>query len=117
MANEITLGYRSGVLTLTYGVYDPDGSVVTAAGTALNEEGSTGYYHATNGDIAAGDIVIIKEGTDVVAWGEYLPEVVSSDITTDLTTISGKLDSVITTLGIQHNVYPEKVEIPRLEIY
>ena len=72
MANEITFGYRSGA-TLTYGAYQPDGSVRTAVGTSLPENGSTGYYIATDGSIQAGDIVIVKEGTDVVGWGEYQP--------------------------------------------
>ena len=74
MANEITFGFLTGK-TLTYGAYEPDGSVRTAAATALPEIGATGYYTATNGSIVAGDVVIVKEGTITVGWGEYRPEV------------------------------------------
>lgn len=74
MANEITFGFLVGK-TLTYGAYEPDGSVRTAAATALPEIGATGYYTATDGSIVAGDVVIVKEGTVTVGWGEYRPEV------------------------------------------
>lgn len=74
MADEITFGYKSG-LTLTYGVFQPDGTVRTSAGTSLPEESGTGYYHATDGNITAGDLVIIKESTNVVGFGEYRSEV------------------------------------------
>ena len=76
MSDEITLGFQPGV-TLTYGVYIAAGGVRTAAGTSLPEEESTGYYHADNSDIVASDFVIVKAGTVVVAYGEYLPRVIS----------------------------------------
>lgn len=95
MANEITLGYFIGS-TLTYGVYQPDGTVRTAAGTALNEEGATGYYHATDANITAGDIVIVKEGTVVVAYGEYKPEVTNSAVVADIAALDGKIDIIDT---------------------
>ena len=61
MADEIKAVYESGK-TLTYGAYQPDGTVRTAAGTSLPEVGTTGYYKATDGSIQAGDIVVLKEG-------------------------------------------------------
>ena len=74
MANEITFGFQTG-RTLTYGAYEPDGSVRTAAATALPEIGATGYYTANDANVVAGDVVIVKEGTQTVGWGEERPEV------------------------------------------
>lgn len=73
MANEIKVGALSG-LTLTYGAYQPDGTVRTAAGTSLTEVGSTGLYLATDGNVVAGDIVVVKSGSDVIGSDEYQPE-------------------------------------------
>lgn len=88
MANEIEFGYPTGK-TLTYGAYQPDGTVRTSAGTSLPESpASSGYYHTTDGSIATGDMVIVKEGTDVVGVGIYHPETILS---------SDGLDSVATT--------------------
>jgi len=70
MANEIKLAFRSGA-TLTYGAYQPDGTVRTAAATSLPEISSTGYYTATDANIVAGDTVVVKESTSVVAGGVY----------------------------------------------
>lgn len=95
MANEITLGYRTGA-TLTYGVYQPDGTVRTAAGTSLAEVAGTGYYKTTDANIVAGDIVIVKEGTVVVAYGEYQPTVTAAGVSANLTTIEGKIDTIDT---------------------
>ena len=73
MADEITFGYSSG-RTLTYGSYNADGTPSTAAGTALPEEGVTGYYHATDLAILSGDVVIVTDSVlGVVAWGEFAP--------------------------------------------
>lgn len=96
MANEIQLEYRSGA-TLTYGAYEPDGSVRTAAGTSLPEISSTGYYTATDGSIVAGDAVVVKEGANVVAGGTYQPEVTVvnvSDVQSGLAT-EAKQDTMI----------------------
>jgi len=97
MANEITFGWKSGS-TLTYGAYQPDGSVRTAAATALPEIGTTGYYTATDAAIIAGDFVIVKESTMVVGEGQYKPEVSVSGVTADLATIEGKIDTIDTVL-------------------
>jgi len=90
MSDEITFGWISG-RTLKYGVYEPDGSVRTAAGTTFNEEGSTGYYHASNGDILAGDIVIVTEDGAVVGYGEFEPDVNISDKTGFSLSVAGIL--------------------------
>lgn len=117
MANEITLGFRSGA-TLTYGAYQPNGTVRTAAGTSLPEVSSTGYYTADDGDVEPGDIVIVKEGTDVVAWGEYNPDVTSGTIEADLTTIEDKVDTAIAAASSVTNVYNEvPVQQPTLTVY
>ena len=117
MANEITFGFLTGK-TLTYGAYEPDGSVRTAAATALPEIGATGYYTATNGSIVAGDIVIVKEGTLTVGWGEYRPEVncvliEGADFTDTLIgadgdtheDLSDQLDAILIESNKIHNVY------------
>ncbi len=73
--DEITFGYSSG-RTLTYAAYNADGTVVTAAGTALPETAATGYYHATNLSIVSTNVVIITDSLlGVVGWGEFQPEV------------------------------------------
>jgi len=73
MANEIQFGYRSGAI-LTYGAYQPDGTVRTAAATSLPPIGTTGYYTATDGSVVAGDAIIVKEATNVVGYGVYQPD-------------------------------------------
>ena len=104
MANEITFGFTSG-RTLTYAVYDPDGTQVTAPGTALGEEGATGYYHATNGDIAALDFVIVSDSVfGIIAQGQYQPDVSSSAVVADLAAIEAKIDIIDTVVdSIQVN--------------
>jgi hypothetical protein len=84
---RVTFGWVSGE-TLTYGAYQPDGTVRTAAGTSLPEISSTGYYTASDANIQTGDLVIVNDGSDNVGWGEYHSEVILS---------SDGLDSVSTT--------------------
>jgi len=107
MADEITFGYRTGH-TLQYGVYDPTGSVVTAAGTSLPEEGATGYYHATDASIDALDFVIVTDSVTgvVVGQGQFSPDVTSTAITVDLSDLSDKLDLISVALNKVKNVYP-----------
>jgi hypothetical protein len=119
LANEITFGNLSGK-TLTYAVYQPNGSVRTAAGTSLPEVGSTGYYVASNASIIAGDFVIVKESTVVVGQGQYKPEVSSTDIKTEVDTILVDTHTTIpATLAIieanqnrVNNVYNEETPPP-----
>lgn len=114
MADEITLGFQPGE-TLTYGVYIASGGERTAAGTSLPEEGATGYYHADNSDIVASDFVIVKLGTVVVAYGEYLPRVISEseagetldDVIDAIEVNEGKIDQVIEDLSITNSDYDE----------
>jgi len=68
MANEIQFGYRTGA-TLTYGVYQPDGTVRTAAATELPEIAGTGYYTTDDEDVVVGDMIVVLEGTTVVGQG------------------------------------------------
>lgn len=75
MANEIQYGHISGV-TLTYGVYQPDGTVRTAAGTSLPEISSTGYYTADDGNVIAGDMIVVNDTVGVIAQGIFEPDVV-----------------------------------------
>lgn len=112
MADEIKFAYQSGY-TLTYGVYDEDGSVVTAAGTSLPEEGTTGYYHATDANISALDVVIIKESTNIVGYAQYSPDVTSTAIDADLTTIETKIDDLIVDQNKVTNIYEEPDDGPR----
>jgi hypothetical protein len=78
MANEIQLTFRTGA-TLTYGAYQPDGTVRTAAATSLPEVAATGYYTATDGSVLVGDMITVKEGVNVVAGGLYeLPDVANA---------------------------------------
>ena len=118
MANEIKLGFETN-RTLTYAVYNPDGTEVTAPATSLPEIAATGYYTATDANIAAGDIWIITDAdigvvyyeTDTVTYdgatvyyeaegmlfqGEYLPDVVSTSIASDVSDVEDKVDTVDT---------------------
>ena len=121
MADEITFGFKTGE-TLTYGAYQPDGSVRTAAATSLPEEGATGYYHTTDASIQAGDVVIVNDGTRNVGWGQYQPEVdcvliegadftdtlIGADSDT-LESLSDQLDALATEQNSILNVYgPEE---------
>lgn len=95
MANEIKLGYYTGQ-TLTYAVYNPDGTEVTAPATSLPEIGSTGYYTATNGDIASGDICIVSDSNGVLFQAEYLPDVVSAGVSAEIAAVDAKIDIIDT---------------------
>jgi hypothetical protein len=76
MANEIKVVYITG-RTITYGAYHPDGTVRTAAGTALTETAGTGFYDADDAAILAGDTVIVKESTTIIGSAEYQPDTTS----------------------------------------
>ena len=135
MANEITFGFATGK-TLTYGAYQPDGTVRTAAATALTEVAGTGYYKATDADITAGDIVIVREGTTEVGWGEYRPEVNTvliegddvtetiigtagdtlEDLSGQMDVIDANLDQLIIDQNKVLNVVDETEEKPSLQI-
>ena len=105
MANEIKLGYYTGQ-TLTYAVYNPDGTEVTAPGTSLPEIGATGYYTATNASIAAGDICIVSDTNGVLFQGEYLPDVTSSAVEAKVDIIDANVDTLIVAQQTVHNEFP-----------
>ena len=94
MANEIKLGYYTGQ-TLTYAVYNPDGTQVTAPGTALPEIAATGYYTATNASIAAGDICIVSDTNGVLFQGEYKPEISATEIEDKIDLIDTNIDLLV----------------------
>jgi hypothetical protein len=98
MANQINFGYVSG-RTLTYGAYQPDGTVRTAAGTSLPEVSGTGYYTATDNNLVALDFVIVKEGSTIVGAGQYMPDVTASAVTTALVTIDTNVDTINTNVS------------------
>ncbi len=103
MANEIQFpGFRIGA-TLTYEALQPDGTVRTAAGTSLPEITGTGYYKADDGNVIAGDGVVVKEGVSVVGGGIYLPEATVSDVATET-----KQDEIL------DNFFPDEVFDPAL---
>ena len=96
MANEIQFGYTTG-RTLTYGVYQPDGTVRTAAGTALAEVAGTGYYKATDASVVAGDyIIVIDSVLGTVGQGQYETATSSLATTAHLQDVEDKLDTVDT---------------------
>ena len=71
MANEIKFVYATGE-TLTYGAYQPDGTVRTAAGTSLTEVAGTGYYKATDASVVVGDTVVVKDAaSNIIGGGRY----------------------------------------------
>jgi hypothetical protein len=86
---EVTFGYKTGE-TLTYGAYEEDGTVRTAAGTSLPEEGSTGYYHATDANVDVGDVIIVRDAnSNEVGFGVY------RDVINETTIIGNIADQVI----------------------
>jgi len=99
MANEVTFGYPTGK-TLTFGVYTSAGTE-RESGTALTETpAGSGLYLGTPTTITTSDLVIIKEGTAVVGWGEYKPQIDDSDIIAEV-------DIVIANQTMVLNVYDE----------
>jgi hypothetical protein len=93
MADEINLTYRSGA-TLTYGAFQPDGTVRTAAGTNLPEVGATGYYVASDSAVVVGDQIVVKEGVNIVAGGQY-----EIRIPTDISTLQTTANTISTDVG------------------
>lgn len=124
MANEIKLGYYTGQ-TLTYAVYNPNGTEVTAPGTALSEIGSTGYYTASNAAIAAGDICIISDASGVLFQGEYKPNISAPEVLSAIAASDAKIDIIdgivdlleIYQRRVQTNIAPPAIQETKARIY
>lgn len=71
MANEVTFGFATGK-TLTFSVYDLDGTARETGGTMTETPASSGLYLGSPTTMLAGDLVVVKEGTKPVGWGEFL---------------------------------------------
>lgn len=80
--------------TLTYGLYEVDGTVRTAAGTSFPEISSTGYYTVEDANMVTGDVGIIKEGTRVIGWGIHRPEIDDSLIISEIDANETKIDAI-----------------------
>lgn len=77
MANEILIVYTTGS-TVTFSVYYDNSGTMTAreTDTATTEEpADSGLYKGSPSIIENGDIVIAKEGSDIISSAEYQPEV------------------------------------------
>ena len=116
MANNINFGYRVS-RTLTYTVFQPDGSARGAVDISLpeTEVGVSGYYTATHATIQALDFVIVKDSVAgvVMGQGQFSPDVTSvsidvdlGDIVTDIGALEDKIDLVSVALNKVKNVYP-----------
>lgn len=124
MANEIKLGYYTGQ-TLTYAVYNPDGTQVTAPGTALPEIGVTGYYTASNASIAAGDVCMISDANGVLFQGEYKPNVSAPEVLSAIAASDAKIDIIDTVVDalellqrrVQTNIAPPAIQETKARIY
>ena len=90
-------------------MYDPDGSVVTAAGSDMTEE-APGYYSNTTPDnnIEALDFVIITDNVTgaVVGQGQLSPDVTSEEITIEIGDLEDKIDLIAVALNKVNNIYP-----------
>lgn len=101
MANEVTFGYRTGVVNLTFGVYTKAG-VLREVGTAMTETpASSGLYLGTPTAIVSEDLVIIKEGTVVVGQGQYKPQVISDSLSADISTLIAEAAKVNTVFPVE----------------
>jgi len=109
MANNINFGYRVSH-TLTYTVFQPDGSARGAVDISLPETdvGVSGYYTATHATMQDLDFVIVKDSVTgvVVGQGQNSPNVTSVTIEGDLGDLSDKLDLISVALNKVKNVYP-----------
>lgn len=106
MANEVSFGYATGK-TLTYGVYTSAGSEKESGSSLTETPASSGLYLGTPTDIDASDYVIVKEGTEVVGFGQYKPEVSATGIEGKIDTIDTNVDTVLVELKRAETVIDE----------
>jgi len=107
MAYEITFGFVSG-RTLTYGAYQPGGTVRTAAGTSLPEQAGTGYYRATDAALVAADFVIVTDSVlGIVGQGQFKPEISATAIEAKIDIIDANVDLLIVEQQRVNNVYDD----------
>jgi len=86
----VKVGYITGAVNLTYGAYQPNGTVRTAAGTSLVEAADSGYYFAADAALIAGDTIVVKDGSTFVTAGIYQPE----SVVTNIDVTAGVIDQV-----------------------
>ena len=87
MAAEITFGFTSG-RTLSCTSYVQATGAVRTGPTVMTEAAGTGYYRATDAAVVAGDFVIVTDSViGIVGQGQYKPDVTSTQIMTELTTV------------------------------
>lgn len=79
MANEVTFGYRRSK-TLTFAIYTLDGTVRETGSSLTETPAASGLYLGSPALILAGDLVIIREGTTTVGWGEYQPQYRTTEV-------------------------------------
>ena len=75
MANEVNFGYATGK-TLTFAVYESDGTEREAGSSLTETPASSGLYLGSPTTITTGDNVVIKESSDVVGSGAYHVETI-----------------------------------------
>ncbi len=66
---------------------------------SLPEIAGTGYYTVDDGDMATGDVGVVKEGTRVIGWGIHRPEVDDSLIISEVDANEVLLDSILEDTG------------------
>jgi len=73
--SRLKFGWQIGS-TLTYGAYQEDGTEITAAGASLPESGTApGYFTVIDAAVGLDDVVVVKEGSEVVGFGETVSAV------------------------------------------
>ena len=96
MTYEVSTAQITG-RTLTFSVFQPDGTARGAAGQALTEIAATGYYtkETPSTTLVAGDRVVIYDSVlGVIGGGEYLPDVTTTALSVELALVDGKIDDI-----------------------
>lgn len=104
MANEVTFPFATGK-TLTFAVYTSAGSEKESGSSLTETPAGSGLYLGTPADIDASDLVIVKEGSEVVGGGQYMPEVSATGIEGKIDIIDTNVDTVIVELQRTTEMY------------